>query len=223
MNIKLHRPKFTLGDILRIIRGIRNGVYYGGKVRFMHSFVMALIFMKGSLYERMKKVIKMTAEHAFRLGLYVGLYKFIVLLLQKITKSDRKLFYFISGFFSGFVIYRNGESSINQQIIMYLVSRNLIGVSKNLQDKGVFPKIKFFSILACVSWGLVMLLYEDNKETLQKSLASSMDFLYKDSDEIRDWTEFVPIYISPRSKRIIEKVIEVGYDGLIRRRQRRTL
>lgn len=206
MPLELHAPKFTLEDILRIVRGIRNGIYYGGKVRFMHSFVMAMIFMKGSLVQRMRKVLKLTAEHAIKLGVYVGIFKAILVFLQKVFNRKSRLFNFISGFVGGYIVYRDSQSSINQQIILYLLSRNLIGGSKNLQDKGFFPKIKFFSFLACLSWGLVMMLYEDNKTNLQRSLATSMDFLYTDSEQMRDWTDFVPVYISPYYKAAIERM-----------------
>lgn len=27
-------------EILKLLRGVRNGLYYGGKVRFMHSLVI---------------------------------------------------------------------------------------------------------------------------------------------------------------------------------------
>ena len=31
------------------IKGMRNGIYYGGKIRFMHALVMTLLFKNGSL------------------------------------------------------------------------------------------------------------------------------------------------------------------------------
>ena len=94
---------------------------------------------------------------------------------------------------------------------MYLLSRDLIGGAKNLQEAGVLPKIKFFSILAAMSWGVVMLLFEDNKATLQKSLASSMDFLYHQSEEYNDWTDFVPVYLPIGVRAIIEKYAKYIY------------
>jgi len=40
--------------LLKIIRGLRNGMYYGGKVRFMHSLVIMILFGKGSIFKRLK-------------------------------------------------------------------------------------------------------------------------------------------------------------------------
>jgi hypothetical protein len=44
-----------------------------------------------------------------------------------------------------------------------------------------------------------MFLFETNKSSLQPSLSSSMQFLYKDSDRTTGWRDFVPIYI-PESR-----------------------
>ena len=42
-------------------------------------------------------------------------------------------------------------------------------------------------------WGTVMLLFELDPEILNKSLVSSMQFLYKDSDApLRSYTELIP-------------------------------
>jgi hypothetical protein len=49
--------------------------------------------------------------------------------------------------------------------------------------------------VSIICWGLVMFLFEANKSSLQPSLSSSMQFLYKDSDVTRGWRDFVPIYI----------------------------
>jgi hypothetical protein len=32
--------------IMSSLRGLRNGVYYGGKIRFLHAVVMSLLFSK---------------------------------------------------------------------------------------------------------------------------------------------------------------------------------
>jgi peroxisomal membrane protein 4 len=39
-----------------------------------------------------------------------------------------------------------------------------------------------FPILATTVWAIVMWLFRHNKDTLQGSLASSMEYLYNDSD-----------------------------------------
>lgn len=170
----------------------------------MHSLVMALTFMKGSPKERIIRLLSLTKDHALSLGLYVGLYKLLVLIFEKITLKTTKIHNFLAGVVAGYIMYKDGSNPVNQQIIMYLLSRNLIGGAKNLQARGVIPQIKFFPILAALSWGFVMYLFEDNRSTLQGSLASSMQFIYNESRQISGWTDFVPIYIPEAIKNTLE-------------------
>jgi hypothetical protein len=45
-----------------------------------------------------------------------------------------------------------------------------------------------------------MWIFEIDKNSLQASLSSSMEFLYKKSDEpLKDWRELVPFYLPPAS------------------------
>jgi hypothetical protein len=41
-----------------------------------------------------------------------------------------------------------------------------------------------YYLLAAVCWGVVMYMFEKDKNTLQPSLKSSMEFLYKESDNV---------------------------------------
>ena len=47
-----------------------------------------------------------------------------------------------------------------------------------------------------MSWGLVMYLFELDKTILNKSLVTSMEYIYKDSDkDLKSWRELVPFDI----------------------------
>ena len=59
----------------------------------------------------------------------------------------------------------------------------------------------FYPVFASVVWGVVMFLFEYDKSVLQQSLVSSMEFIYKESDEpLGDWRELVPVHIPPMSR-----------------------
>jgi hypothetical protein len=45
------------------LKGLRNGLYYGGKVRLVHSLIMTVLF-KDLNKQSLKQIIKMTVEHA---------------------------------------------------------------------------------------------------------------------------------------------------------------
>ncbi|EGR27419.1 hypothetical protein IMG5_196010 [Ichthyophthirius multifiliis] len=184
--------------LISSFRGLRNGIYYGGKVRLVHAIVMTLLFKKGTIMHRIKHILQLTYEHAKNLGLYVFLYKSLVCILNRIRQKQSKFHNFISGFICGSYIFGE-KTSINQQIVLYLLSRVLYGGAQSLSKKGYLPQWKFYRILATICWGIVMFLFEDDSSTLQSSLTSSMEFLYKESDKkIYYWTQLLPFNVNHR-------------------------
>eukprot|EP01017_Pseudomicrothorax_dubius_P022318 TRINITY_DN2410_c0_g2_i1.p1 TRINITY_DN2410_c0_g2~~TRINITY_DN2410_c0_g2_i1.p1 ORF type:complete len:215 (-),score=4.55 TRINITY_DN2410_c0_g2_i1:175-819(-) len=185
--------------LLTSFRGLRNGVYYGTKVRLLHALVMSILFKKGKISERIISILKLTYEHASNLGLYVFSYKFLTYILSKLQGKVsvlRKTSFnaFISGLICGYIIFRK-ETPINQQITLYLLSRIVIGGASKLAKIGKLPNRNFFALLTAICWGVVMFLFEDDPTTLQPSLKLSMDYLYRESDYYNDWKDFVPFKI----------------------------
>ena len=113
--------------------------------------------------------------------------------------------YFFIGI-NGYVVYSSKDSAINQQIILYLLSRVVTGGAVSLQNRGILPKAKFFPILAAIVWALVMYLFESDPNSLQASLSGSMEFLYHESNTYNSWTDLVPIYVPVSIKAAIEKL-----------------
>lgn len=178
--------------VISAFRGLRNGIYYGGRIRFFHCIIMAFLFKKGTFKEVLTSICEMTFEHAKNLGLFVFLYKSMVCLLNNLRGSSSKYHSFISGSAVGYVVFRK-KTSVNNQIILYLLARILVGAGEKLTKQEVFPKMKFYPILASLVWGVVMFLFEDDKKNLQPSLSNSMTFLYKDCDKkLEKWTELIP-------------------------------
>lgn len=174
------------------LRGLRNGIFYGGKVRFTHALVMTLLFRGGSFQDKIHSVVKLTYEHAKNLGLYVFLYKSIVYLLTKLRGKSSKYHAFVGGVIAGYIIFGK-KTNVNYQIVLYLLSRVIIGGTENLVKKKKLPDIKLYPFLAAIVWGIIMFLFEDDASTVQPSLASSMNFLYRESNTYRSWVDFVPI------------------------------
>jgi len=92
---------------------------------------------------------------------------------------------------------------VNNQIVLYLFSRILIGIStllyKIMQEKfqgsiGWIEKGYGYYLLAAVCWGVVMWLFEEDRKVLQPGLKSSMEFLYKESDQVGSVYELIPFY-----------------------------
>ena len=49
--------------IIAILRGARNGFFYGARLRFAHAFVMSFLFGKGTYKERIILAVKMALKH----------------------------------------------------------------------------------------------------------------------------------------------------------------
>lgn len=113
------------------IKGLIHGLYYGGRVRFMHSMVMTLLFRKQSFDEIINSILKPTYEHSWNLGMFVCLYKALVCLLNNAAKKNRKEHSLIAGGIVGYLIFKE-KTAVNNQIILYLLSRNLVGFFNNL-------------------------------------------------------------------------------------------
>ena len=61
--------------IFSILRGARNGFFYGFRLRFAHAFVMSFIFGKGTLKSRLQWALKMALAHGKILALFALTYK----------------------------------------------------------------------------------------------------------------------------------------------------
>ena len=61
--------------VYSVLKGTRNGFYYGSRLRFAHAFVMSVLFGKGPLMDRLKWAAKMAFSHGKLLALFVCSYK----------------------------------------------------------------------------------------------------------------------------------------------------
>lgn len=188
------------------MKGLRNGLYYGGKVRLVHSVVMTLLF-KDINRHNIKQIVKMTMEHALNLGKFVFLYKSAVILMEKLYKKTT-LNNFIAGTLCSYLVWRE-KTPVSYQIALYLFSRIIVGLVDMLYRKLTephaaghhhaeqhFEKKIVYPIFVSLIWGITLWIFEVDKSSLQASLTSSLEFLYKKSDEpLRNWREMVPFYI----------------------------
>jgi peroxisomal membrane protein 4 len=178
-------------------------MYYGGKIRFTHSLVMAILFKSGTLWQKISSIFTQTWEHSFNLGLFAFIYKTIVCILRRYFKTKNKSINFIAGVIGAYFMWSKG-TNINIQIVLYLLSRNILAIANMINDK----YLNFnhgFTLTSMLVWGVVMFLFEYKPTSLQHSLFTSMDFIYKDSDGYKNWRDLIPFYI-PNS---------VGNDGLL--------
>ena len=174
----------TLGidTLLRVLRGLRNGIIYGAKVRFPHALVMTFLFRDGSFQDKLKGIAKATITHAKNLGLFALTFKLIRELLAFIRQTDDGFNTLIAGFIGGGL--RFGENDpITSQINMYIMSRVIFGIANWLVREGYVQYTPTnYRLFGATIWGLVMYLFYHERGVMQKSIESSMDYIYVESD-----------------------------------------
>jgi peroxisomal membrane protein 4 len=88
------------------IRGARNGLYYGAKIRCLHALVMTFLFKKGSLKEKMANILQLTWEHARNLGVFVFFYKLAVCVQNRLVGSPLKVHSLTAGALVGYLVFK---------------------------------------------------------------------------------------------------------------------
>jgi len=187
-------------DLLSIIRGFRNGLIYGIKIRFPHAFVMTLLFAKNqSVGQMANTVFTKTQQHSLNLGRFVCLYKVLVVLIRRILKFPHNHFpiiHILAGGIGGGIVWGQ-RTSINHQINLYVFSRIFMGLVRSAVERGYFDGKSWrtwYLAFAATTWAIVMYLFEFEEHNLSKSLAASMRYLYhnemrkpKDLKQIWQW------------------------------------
>ncbi|XP_067856364.1 peroxisomal membrane protein 4 [Heptranchias perlo] len=181
-----------LRSALAAVKGFRNGVVYGAKIRAPHALVMTFLFKSGSLLEKLKAIAHATYTHSRNLALFVFMYKGLLAAQQWLQGEKAQFHSFLAACMGGWLVFGD-NNHINSQINMYLLSRVLFGLSRLAVEKGYFPEPKRdpFPLFATLMWGTVLWLFEHHPHTLQPSLQSSMTYLYDDSNIWHDISDFL--------------------------------
>ncbi|EPZ34865.1 hypothetical protein ROZALSC1DRAFT_30640 [Rozella allomycis CSF55] len=149
---------------------------------------MTFLFRSGPLEEKIRIILNATIQHATNLAKFVTIYKTLMLVF-KLTKGKENLGdSFLAGLFGGYMVFGE-DNPINHQIVLYLFSRDVLGLAKLAVKKGLIkkPDGNAFAYFSAFVWGIVMLLFRHERDVLQTSLQASMQYLYNDSDYWDSW------------------------------------
>ena len=176
-----------------MLQGTRNAFVYSSQVRLTHSTVMALLFAPPApLRRQLAAILQATLAHNRFLMLYVSCFKGLRLGLDSLSPRPAANA-FLLGLLLGYLQNRR-KTPLKYQVILYLMSRNLVGALNIMMHRQVLPKVDYYPVLSAMVWGLVMYLFEKDQQCLQPSLLSSMKFLYKDSDlPLAHWSQLLPL------------------------------
>jgi peroxisomal membrane protein 4 len=148
----------------------------------------------------LRRVVQLTVEHASNLAKFAAIYKTVLFALKLIRISSSSSsssssscpqrnvtvvgqpqyswHAAIAGAIGGYYSWGH-YSAVNQQLLLYLSSRVLLGAWKKLTARRIpFPAV------AALIWGAVMYLFEDDAQVLHPSLKSSMDEIYRYSSTL---------------------------------------
>ncbi|CAI4232000.1 unnamed protein product [Auanema sp. JU1783] len=181
-NYILHKYRHNT-FILSAIKGLRNGLVYGARIRAPHALVMVFLFGDGTVLQKLLTIFQLTKTHAFNLARFVFSYKLLHGFLTKLEGQQKEWHAFAAASVMGYLVF-GSNNSVNMQINLYLLSRVVVGLAKLAVDQQLLPQPNFpvFPLFAAGVWGLVLWLFEHHTEVLQGSLAKSMTYLYKDSN-----------------------------------------
>ena len=160
----------------------------------MHSLDRRSYLTTTSFRSKLALVAKATRQHARNLATFAFLYKALMLLLRHTPRRalsfqrHKEAGYdsFLAGLIGGYVVFGRGmQSSVNQQIVIYVFARVVLGLAKMaVEESGALRdgwqegiRSGAWPAFAAVSWGAVMWLFRWRPETLQPSLRSSMKYM----------------------------------------------
>ena len=186
--------------ILSIIKGARNGLVYGAKIRFPHALVMVTLFGSGTPRDKWKKIITATRQHAMRLALYVMIYKTTLMVIRDLFRDGKQASIdpFLAGMLGGWYMF--GERTpVNEQIVLYCVSRCVAALLPRARVPKDYPTNKVVPIdntahqlFAALTWGSVMWLFVNKRHRLNGGLVSSMDCVYSKRETNEQTCTFFP-------------------------------
>jgi hypothetical protein len=77
-------------ELHSIVSGLIGGAKYGVKIRLPHALLMTLLFKPNlSASQKLKKVLKLSLEHAVKLAAFASIYKVILASLKFISRHLR--------------------------------------------------------------------------------------------------------------------------------------
>ncbi|EKV20010.1 Peroxisomal membrane protein (PmpP24), putative [Penicillium digitatum PHI26] len=190
--------KPELAPLLSLVKGARNGIVYGSKVRFPHALVTKLIASLYRIREKTKLVLKATRLHARNLSTFAIIYKASMIVLRNIPSGagkEGRYDSFFAGLLGGYAVFGRQQGSISQQIVIYIFARVMLALAKLAVQPKMHPLSSLitsdsrtkitknaYPVFASLTWAMVMYIFRWHPETLASSLRSSMVYIYGDSD-----------------------------------------
>jgi peroxisomal membrane protein 4 len=184
--------------LLDALAALRNGFVYGCKIRAPHTFVLQMVWSKGTWRAVLDRVVELTTQHATNLALNAVCFKLgvAILKLAQGTAEAQAWHHALVGGLCGFLFWGENKA-VNVQVNLYMMTRALSGLlllfletrrsTASATEQKLFFNAKShhlgYRLFSAAVWGTALYLFFNHAHVLQTSLRSSMDFIYRQGDE----------------------------------------
>lgn len=129
------------------------------------------------LREKLKLILKATRQHARNLATYAFVYKSTMLFLRTTSPTGKEaaVHTFLAGLVGGYTVFGRGiQSSVNQQIVIYVFARAMLALAKlTVKEERCMSQVlrtkvtrNAWPVFASLSWGIIMWTYRWHPETI---------------------------------------------------------
>ncbi|CCW70752.1 unnamed protein product [Phytomonas sp. Hart1] len=167
--------------LLNTLKGFRNGVIYGARVRFPHALVLNLVWSKAPYHAMPGKILQVTKTHALGLGYSAVLFAVVRGALQALTGRISLWHNTLAGFLIGFFFWGDPENGVHLQMIMYKMARVLFVLYRVLAARLKLTAPRYgYALFAGAVWATSLTLMEGSPNSLQSTMQSSLEYIFLD-------------------------------------------
>lgn len=176
-------------DILfHALKGFRNGVVYGTRVRAPHALVLNLVWSKSPYSSMPAKIFKVTKTHALGLGYSAALYAVVRGVLRWMQGTTHMWHNALAGFLIGACFWGDANNGVHIQMMMYILARLICGLFHLITNKLAVPVPSYaYRVYMGGLWSLVILFLVYSPDKLQSSMTQSLQYIFQESNKFSSW------------------------------------
>lgn len=176
-------------DILfTALKGFRNGVVYGARVRAPHALVLNLVWSKAPYRTIPAKIFSVTKAHAIGLGFSSVIFAVVRGALRALQGREALWHTTLAGFLLGAVCWGDVGSAVHMQMMMYMLSR-IVCAWYHLVVSRFSLRVPSYAFRAYMGalYAITLTLLAVRPETLQSSMRHSLAYIFTDSSKFSSW------------------------------------
>lgn len=170
------------------LKGFRNGVVYGTRVRAPHALVLNLVWSKSPYSSMPAKIYNVTKTHALGLGYSAVTFALVRGLLRYLQGTTRVWHNALAGFLIGSLFWGDPNNGVHIQMMMYMLARVVCALYQLFASKCAIavPPVAYRVYMGCL-WCLTILFLMYSPDKLQASMTQSLEYIFKDSGKFNNW------------------------------------